>query len=63
MVKALLRLQEDLSEHAADALALCICHVHSHRTRQTRADAERLHTQRRKVRILPDVRKQRKPSP
>ncbi len=63
MVKALLRLQEDLSEHAADALALCICHVHSHRTRQTRADAERLHAQRRKARTLPNVRKKRKSSP
>lgn len=29
MVKALLRLDEDLSEHASDALAVCICHIHS----------------------------------
>jgi len=29
MVKALLRLDQDLSDHASDALALCICHIHS----------------------------------
>jgi len=37
MVKVLLGLRQDLSEHASDALALCICHVHSHRTVQARA--------------------------
>ena len=36
MVKALLRLDQDLSEHASDALALCICHIHSHGTLQSR---------------------------
>jgi crossover junction endodeoxyribonuclease RuvC len=34
MVKALLRLQQDLPDHASDALALCICHIHCHRTLQ-----------------------------
>jgi len=31
MVKALLGLADDVTEHAADALALCICHSHSTR--------------------------------
>jgi crossover junction endodeoxyribonuclease RuvC len=34
MVKALLRLPQDLPDHASDALALCICHIHCHRTLQ-----------------------------
>ena len=32
MVKTLLRIDQALSSHAADALAVCICHAHSYRT-------------------------------
>lgn len=32
MVKALLRIEENLPSHAADALAVCICHAHCFRT-------------------------------
>ncbi len=32
MVKTLLRIDQILSSHAADALAVCICHAHSYRT-------------------------------
>lgn len=30
MVKTLLRIEQTLSSHAADALAVCICHAHSY---------------------------------
>ena len=36
MVKTLLYLDQNLPDHASDALALCICHVHSFRTAEAR---------------------------
>jgi crossover junction endodeoxyribonuclease RuvC len=37
MVKALLRVEGEFSDHASDALALCICHMHVYGTESSRA--------------------------
>ena len=41
MVRALLGLKMEMTEHAADALALCICHAHTYRGQQARGTASR----------------------
>ena len=60
MVKVLLRVPQELTEHAADALALCICHVHSHRMRKIRAEAARPSSRPRATGSLSSPRNRRK---
>ena len=43
MVKTLLNLRHDLTDHASDALAVCICHVNSYRTLQSQNNAMKRH--------------------